>query len=144
LKAKDSFDGRSSARTWLTTILRNKIIDYYRKTTAQTATYLNTSGETNLEPEFDEHGRWIPERAPKDWGAPTEAIFEQNEFLRILKACLEVLADLTARVFMLKEMDGVDSKSICQALDISPSNLWVILHRARKSLRRCIEKNWLG
>ena len=143
LKGQKEFKQRSSVRTWLTSILRNKIIDYYRKNANRSEQSWTGNDDEDSDPAFDDHGRWIPERAPQDWGEQPEKLFGQQEFLRVLKACLKLLAGLSARVFTLREIDGWESEMICRELAITPSNLWVLLHRARKSLRGCLEKAWL-
>jgi RNA polymerase sigma-70 factor (ECF subfamily) len=61
-----------------------------------------------------------------------------------MRMCLDKLPPRVAQVFMMREMDGAKSKEICGDLNISESNLWVILHRARMALRECLEINWFG
>ena len=139
LKAHDRFEGASSLRTWFVSILKHKIIDHYRKAQRQ-----KTHEERDVGGEFQEDGKWIMERAPSEWGDNPEASFDQKEFYLVLQQCLATLPDRIAHVFSLREIDGMDSKNICKTLDISSSNLWVILHRARSLLRRCLDVNWFG
>lgn len=143
LRNAQNFEGRSSERTWLTSILKNKIIDYLRRKQK------NLFEQTDFnQPEFVEDGplkgRWKESMAPSDWGALPDAVFEQSEFRTVLAKCLSGLPLNIATVFTLREVDGLDSKEVCKELGITSSNLWVMLHRARTGLRRCLELNWMN
>lgn len=138
LKTKESFKGNSSERTWFTSILKRKIIDRYRKTSSQPE--LNSIDSS--EDDFLEDGHWNPARAPRDWDALPDELVSQREFMHILKRCIRAIPNTLASVFTMKEIDGEKSTDICKELNISASNLWVMLHRARTHLRRCLEQNW--
>ncbi len=138
LNAISSFKGDSSERTWFTGILKRKIIDRYRKTSNQPE--INSIDST--EDDFLENGHWNPERAPRDWEALPDELVRQSEFMRILKRCIKAIPKKLAGVFTMKEIDGEKSADICKEFNISSSNLWVMLHRARTQLRRCLELNW--
>ncbi len=135
-----NFDGKSSERTWFVSILKHKIIDHYRKQGRQ-AKYFESPGVSE---DFQENGFWKLDQAPGDWGEHPEEQLQQKEFILILRECLKALPKKIAAVFTLKEMEGLDSKSICKELDITSSNLWVMLHRARHQLRKCLDMNWFG
>ena len=81
--------------------------------------------------------------APKAWASPDESLVSK-EFQGVLKGCLSRLPDKVAQVFLLREIDGVPSAEICKDLGVSPNNLWVMLHRGRMGLRRCLEAHWFG
>lgn len=147
IKGSDAFAGRSSERSWLFGILRNKLIDHYRRQSRQI-------GINDLHPVFPEEegafgtsgpGKdgWVLRTAPQAWDTPEEQLVAK-EFQQVLKSCLAGLPDRVAQVFMLREIDGVSSEEICKDLGVSPNNLWVMLHRARMGLRRCLEVNWFG
>jgi len=138
LESRRNFSEKSSLKTWLTAILKHKIIDYYRRASRQVG-FDSDEEENNL---FDESGFW--REYPADWHATPESLFEQKEFQRILQACLAALPKNLAEVFTLREIEGLDAKEICEILDISPNNYWVLLHRARLRLRDAVEKKWLG
>jgi RNA polymerase sigma-70 factor (ECF subfamily) len=87
-------------------------------------------------------GSWAKGQGPSDWGSHPEQQLNQKEFMIVLKSCLDELPDRFSQVFIMKEMDEYQTDEICKELDISSSNLWVMLHRARAQLRKCIEKNW--
>jgi RNA polymerase sigma-70 factor, ECF subfamily len=148
LTSIDSFQGGSTLRTWLTSILKFKIIDWQRNITAERARSVSTTpacedgDETDpnwLDPLFDESGHWRQQFS--DWGQP-EAAFEQKAFFEVFERCLSKLPANTARAFFLREVAGDDAADVCEELCVSTSNLWVMLHRARNSLRECIERNW--
>jgi RNA polymerase sigma-70 factor (TIGR02943 family) len=138
--SRETFKGRSSEKTWLVGILKNKIIDYFRKKNREMpAEKIELMADT-LSDAFDESGHWRVGPAP--WDTNPDAQFEQEEFMVILQQCIERLPERLAQVFVLREMDELETKKICKLLGISASNAWVMLHRARASLRECLEKNW--
>ena len=143
LQAASGFSGKSSVKTWLTGILRHKIVDVIRKK-ASAPTFATLDEECQIDDFdalFDETGHW--ENPPADWGNP-EADLERREFRDIMDFCLEKLPPNTARVFMMREVMELESDEICKELAITSTNLWVIMYRARMSLRECLEKNWFG
>jgi RNA polymerase sigma-70 factor (ECF subfamily) len=146
LEGVAGFGGRSSLRTWLTSILRFKIIDCQRRTIAERARQAFEPGELEggeawLDELFDETGHW--REAPQAWADP-EAAFEQRRFWEALEGCLGRLPGGAQRVFFKREVLGEETDTICKEEGISPSNCWVILHRARLSLRACLEERWFG
>jgi DNA-directed RNA polymerase specialized sigma24 family protein len=88
-------------------------------------------------------GEWHKQHAPKEWNVSESSPVEQGEFRKILAVCLGKLPKTWSSVFSLKHIDEESSGQICKELDISPSNYWVILHRAKLQMRECLEKNWL-
>ena len=88
-------------------------------------------------------GHWTVEARPGRWADP-DASFEQQQFWRVFEACLDHLPAKTARVFMMREILGLETGEICKETGISTSNCWVVLHRARMSLRRCLETTWFA
>jgi len=143
LKGLNSFRGESTELTWLTSILRRKVIDHYRKssTKKETAASQFTSP---FHSDGDHEGHWIMERAPKDWQTRTEDPMQQDEFQRIMDICLSLLPDKWKSVFILKVIEELQSDDVCKEIGCTSSNLWVILHRARLQLRECIENKWLS
>jgi len=144
LKSIKKFEQKSSVQTWLITILKNKIIDHYRKSFTDDENTSPSIIPTDNFGDYLENGMWNSERAPKNWDKSAEDIFEETEFFNILHQCLALLPEQSQRVFSLREIDGMKSKEICKELDISASNLWVLLHRARNGLRKCLEKIWIA
>ncbi len=143
IKRKESFEGKSQVRTWLVGILRNKIFDHFRKIgREQTFSDLRYREDADEEM-FDENGGWKPEVAPKPWdaGERVEAL-DRPEFWRVMTGCLDKIPKRVGDVFMLREMEECSTEEICRSLSVTPNNLWVMLHRARASLRQCMEMNW--
>jgi RNA polymerase sigma-70 factor (ECF subfamily) len=142
LKAKDSFRGDSSELTWLLSILKRKVIDFYRKKSKKKE-FAAANFSKPFQDEDGLQGHWIMERAPKDWEKATHAPTRQDEFQDIIAFCLSLLPEKWRAVFVLKVMEEIESDEVCKEIGCTSSNLWVILHRARLKMRECIEKKWL-
>lgn len=139
LKAMKNFEGKASERTWLVAILKRKIIDYYRKINS-------TKGKAEVRMNFyndgENEGDWLEERVPQTWGNDADKDIENAELGEALSKCIEKLPEKYAMVFRMKTLQDFDTEEICKELDITSSNLWVIIHRARTQLRKCMEDNW--
>lgn len=143
LESIKNFRGESSEKTWLFSILKNKVIDYYRKKGSEkTVPASSAAGEENEDFFFDDTGHWRSKVLPTDWGAVHDETREK-EFLEILRKCLARLTAQCRGVFTMKYMEEMESDEVCKELAISSSNYWVIIHRAKLQLRHCLEKNWL-
>ena len=144
---KANFAGKSSEKSWLTGILKNKIFDYYRKAGRETSftdlDFFKEEQDNSFHQEGPHKEAWLHEKGPMEWPNPS-ANLENEEFWKAFHQCAGKLPKNVAQVFLLREMDDVDSGEICEMLNISPGNLWVMLHRARMALRRCLELNWFG
>ncbi|APD07253.1 putative RNA polymerase sigma factor [Flavobacteriaceae bacterium UJ101] len=140
-KAKDGFKGNASEKTWLTSILKRKIIDYYRKNSSK-KTYSFTEMDSFFNQEGNKVGVWVDSKTPQNWGKSIDQLIENQELGQTLEHCLDKLPEKLYQPFKMKTLDDVDSKEICKILNISTSNLWVMLHRARLNLRDCLETNW--
>ncbi|MDZ7724436.1 MAG: sigma-70 family RNA polymerase sigma factor [candidate division KSB1 bacterium] len=140
LRTFHSFDAKSSERTWFISILKHKIIDHYRKQSRRSDLFSDDAAPE--EKDYQEDGFWNMQRAPSDWGSQPEEELQRQEFMAVLRRCMEQLPKTFAAVFSLRELEGLSSKAICKELDITSSNLWVLLHRARHRLRRCLEDTW--
>jgi len=139
LQKPDAFAGRSNRKTWLVGILRNKIIDQIRLHARECR--LGTDEDAlDIEDEVFAADGHFSER-PSDWGRP-DSDLQQKQFLAILEACVERLPDQQGRVFLMKEWLELDGDSICKEIGIQPTNLWVLLHRARLRLRECLQQRW--
>ncbi len=144
LQAIEQFQGRSSLKTWVFSILKRKIIDIMRSRRRElTVSQMTATGDD--EREFDElfnnRGFWATEHKPHRWTEPEDSL-EQQQFWRVFELCLDHLPTRTAQVFSMRELLGLDTDEICKELDITTSNCWVILHRARMGLRLCLEEQW--
>lgn len=141
-----SYGGKSSERTWLTGILKHKIIDHFRKYSREVPLDPAETDLSEFDPlferqdEFKDH--WHDTLSPRIWSMPPDQALQQNEFFGVLQNCISKLPERVAGVFTLREMNGLETAEICEILSLSASNFWVMMHRARMSLRRCIEINW--
>jgi len=142
LKSKKNFKGKSSEKTWLTGILRHKIIDSIRKQYREPIFQDNQLDSRVNDEIFDGNGKWIT--GPAKWASNPELLLEQKSFLNILKKCFHNLPKRPSRALALRELEGESTQTICKVLNISSTNCWVILHRARALMRECIEANWLA
>lgn len=144
LKGKGSFSGRSSERTWMVGILKHKIIDHYRKDFREKPVTdlqnLQSEEEQTVDQFYDAMDN--PRKYPKDWMPDQEAVLNSKEFWSVLHGCMDKLPKTTSAAFAMRELDDMDTPAICKELGISPTNLWVMLHRARLQLRECLERNW--
>ncbi|MFC2080062.1 sigma-70 family RNA polymerase sigma factor [Bacteroidota bacterium] len=147
LKGKDNFKGISTEKTWLTSILKRKIIDIYRKkSTSKETSFQNLNLEINddnfYRSEEPFNGHWKEGEGPHSNSLMPEGEVENNELREILEKCISLLPENLASVFIMKMIDDASSDEICNELEITPSNVWVMMHRARLKLRNCIENNW--
>lgn len=139
------FEGRAALRTWVFAILKNKIVDAMRDRWRKGKLDLDATGEYDgdLDKLFKPNGTWQPHERPADWGDPEQAL-ESSRFWQVLEQCMAELPPATAQVFAMREFLELEVEEICMELQITPSNCWVILHRARMGLRRSLEKRGLG
>ncbi len=135
----DNFKGEISEKNWLFTILKNKIIDHYRKASTRLTEGLPDNTDDTY---FDDAGHWAKQAGPNDWGTGLSETVERKEFYEILDKCRKKLKDIQSAVFTMKYLDGLDSEAICKELNITASNFWVLVHRAKLQLRACLERNW--
>lgn len=144
LEKVKTFEGRSSERTWLTAILRNKIVDVYRKKSSGLVNIEVKQAEEEQADFFDsEYGHWNSGPAPRPFGIDNYDPLASKEFNSILMKCMQKLPALWLSVFTMKHMDDEATDRICAELKLTPSNFWVIIHRAKLNLRACLQKNWI-
>lgn len=135
-----SFRGECTERTWLTGILRNKIIDHYRRKARRPALL-----STDLEkPGLDQESgiSWIERQADIRTTHRPVAAAERNEFLSELESAVEELPGKMGQAFRLRELQGRSTEEITRELKISKANLWVLIHRAKQSLGESLGEHW--
>jgi RNA polymerase sigma-70 factor (ECF subfamily) len=131
-------------QTWLVAILKRKIIDHLRKASRESAVRTETPADADFSDFFDERGHWTQEAAPSSWNVDPDTALEQKDFMAVLHGCLSKMPPKLRDAFVLRELEEATSEEIMKSLDISSSNVWVLLHRARLKLRACVESNWLS
>lgn len=142
LSASERFTGGSSVRTWLTGILRHKIIDHFRKAGREQSIDASAedSGTDDIDAMFRD-GRYV--QVPVDWGDP-ERLLSERRFMEALERCVQGLPAAASQAFLMREIMGFETEDICKELGVSTTNCWVLLHRARMRLRACLDESWFG
>lgn len=146
LQSASGFEGKAEMRTWLIGILKHKIADHWRRNVREVSvpefTQTNEDDdETKQEEFFMSTGHW--NGGPKVWADP-EAALKQEEFWTIYEACQNKLPPKMAKVFMLRELVGLEADEVCREAGLSEANYWVTMHRARLRLRECLEIRWFN
>ncbi|WP_242132806.1 sigma-70 family RNA polymerase sigma factor [Aestuariivivens marinum] len=138
LKSMENFKGEASERTWLVSILKRKIIDNYRKINSN-------KGKAEIRINYNDtenEGDWLEERVADPFDRTAEDSIQNSELGDAIHDCLSKLPQKQADVFKLKTIQGFETEIICNELNITPSNLWVIIHRARTAMANCLKQNW--
>lgn len=145
LESRSKFSGKSSPKTWLTGILKHKIIDLFRKQVKEATQFSLEaeleSGVGDFDALFQPDGHW--NTGPQAWADPFKNL-ENKKFWEIFEICAKLMPPNTARAFMMREFLGLSTEEICKDMQISATNCWVMLYRARMSLRLCLQHNWFG
>ena len=136
--------GRSSERTWLVGIMKHKVIDYFRRVGRMTQFQWTIDEEESesFENSGPWRGHWREDQAPVSWPVDAATVLESREFWEAFDRCLSQLPQQIAIAFTLREIDGLSANEICEILQITPNNLFVILHRGRAKLRQLLETEW--
>ncbi|AEF53263.1 RNA polymerase factor sigma-70 [Marinomonas posidonica] len=142
----DKFGRQAALKTWVFSILKNKLIDLLRKekrlvVASQLEEGPNISGEALMDKLFSENGHWQKHERPQKWDDPDHGI-ENEHFWRVFDACLNALPEKYGRLFMMREFLEMETPEICHNEEISVTSLNVTLYRARLRLRECLEDNW--
>jgi RNA polymerase sigma-70 factor (ECF subfamily) len=125
----------------LIAILKHKIVDHIRKKSREQDSDKLESLTDDIDMNFTDRGDW--RSRPTKWAKNPIKLYEQKEFMDVLYRCLGVLPIRQSEAFILREMDGLSTEEICKELNITATNSWVILYRARMLLRQCLEANWI-
>lgn len=146
LRSLESYAGKAAERTWLVGILKNKVADHFRKGAREVTFDPTETDLSEFDPMFERtdewENHWHDTLSPRIWHRSPEESLEQSEFFGVLQDCLAKLPERVANAFTLREMNDIDAVEVCEILGLTQSNFWVMMHRARMSLRRCIEINW--
>lgn len=139
LKSADNYKGEAAERTWLVAILKRKVIDHYRKINSKKG---KAEVRMNYSSQSDSEGDWLEEQVADPFSTTSNNFLENEELGEAIQNCISKLPKKQSQVFVMKTIQGIDTEDICNELDINPSNLWVMIHRARTALMGCLNKNW--
>ena len=139
LKSAKNYKGNASERTWLIAILKRKVIDHYRKINSKKG---QAEVRMHYNPHSDAEGDWLEEQVADPFGELEHNRIENEELGLAIQECISKLPKKQSKVFNMKTIQGMDTKAICKELNINPSNLWVMIHRARTALMDCLNENW--
>ena len=139
LKSAKNFKGDAAERTWLIAILKRKVIDHYRKINSKKG---KAEVRMSYSSQTDAEGDWLEERIADPNSNFENDAMENEELGLAIQKCISKLPKKQAQVFIMKTIEGMETEDICNELNITASNLWVIIHRARTSLVSCLENNW--
>lgn len=145
LQHVSSFSGKCAFKTWVFTILKNKIIDIIRqrsKLVPVSEFFQSEDNDLSIDALFNQRGHWHKHMSPQAWHTPEE-MMEQEDFWLVFEACLNHLPAKYAQVFMLREMIELSTEEICCKLELSISHLNVLMYRSRARLRECLENKWM-
>jgi RNA polymerase sigma-70 factor (ECF subfamily) len=137
IKALPDFQARSSLKTWLLQITSNGAKTRLRRERRQIS--LDDGWEAVSSDKFDHTGHRIEDVLPWDMDTP-DALLENTQLQSVIDACYQSLPPNQRAVLTMYELEGIEMKEICNILDLSSSNVRVLLHRARASLHQSIEK----
>ncbi len=137
-----NFEGRSSVRSWLISILKHKIIDHIRKVSRRRKVMGQLDDDPLIERVFDGSGHFATDVTP--WTEDPSVLLERKDFQAQLESCIASLPERLGRAFMLREVEQMSSEEVCNVLGVTSTNLWVMLHRARLRLRTCLETKWFS
>ncbi|MFD0862728.1 sigma-70 family RNA polymerase sigma factor [Sungkyunkwania multivorans] len=139
LKSMENFKGEASERTWLISILKRKIIDHYRKINSKKG---QAEVRMSYNSDSESEGDWLEERVADKFDLNAEDSMQNEELGLAIEDCIGKLPEKQSTIFKMKTIQGYDTEVICNELNITPSNLWVIIHRARTALMGCLEESW--
>ena len=136
------FSGQSTEKTWLVGILKHKVVDFIRKASRERVYEDVSEAEDRVDDSIDRKGHWKTGEA--EWRVHPQKAYEQREFWGVFEACLDKLQERLRIVFSRRELEGSTAEEICNELNITATNLWVMLYRARTKLKLCLEENWFA
>lgn len=139
LRNRDQFSGRGSEKAWLIGILKRKIVDLIRSRKRDRTVAPSESSDFS-EMLFDKNGSWQQEMRSAMKNSFDS--LDRKEFWQILRKCMELLPSRHADVFTLRVMEQEEAETVCEMLEISQANYWVMLHRARLQLAGCMTRRW--
>ncbi len=140
--ARKSFRGDCAERTWLTGVLRNKIIDHYRRNARRP---MMLAGD--FEAQREEEGPatpWLENRANERDTFDPDTATQRAEMMTLLDEAVNRLPESMGKAYRMREIQGRSTEEITRALNITKGNLWVLIHRAKQSLKEQLHGAWIG
>lgn len=141
-RSREGFSRQSTVKTWLTGIMKHKIMDYYRKLKPEQSDENIDNFSYSLDNLFNEQEKW--KIKPGEWAGDPQNLVEGKELMAAIQMCLADMPKKMSLAFTLREKEGATTSEICEILQTGENNCWVILSRARMLLRRCLEVNWFS
>ena len=141
LKSAKNYQGTATERTWLIAILKRKVIDYYRKINSKKG---KAEVRINYNSDTESEGDWLEEQVADPESILENDFIENEELGLAIQECISKLPQKQSKVFTMKTIRGLSTEDICNELGINPSNLWVMVHRARTALMGCLNENWFA
>lgn len=139
LNSAKNYKGDAAERTWLVAILKRKVIDHYRKINSKKG---KAEVRVNYSAGSDAEGDWLEEQVADPFSKDGDSSIENEELGLAIQECISKLPKKQSLVFNMKTIQGMSTEDICNELGINPSNLWVMIHRARTALMGCLNENW--
>ena len=140
LRSKSTFKGTSSLKTWLISILKNKTIDHFRRVAFEQPAAGFSGKDDPIIDLFDKQGKWITE--PPKWEGDPQKLVENGQFWNTIQRCIAGFPERLAHIFTLRELNEMTTSEITELMDISQQNCWTLLHRARLSMKQCLNAKW--
>lgn len=141
LHRPETYKGQAQLKTWLVGILKYKILDHLRAYRHDALQDNSPDAQTDPLDDMPFNAQGKHAETPCDWGGPQQQLHER-QFLQVLEACLEKLPPVQARLFLMREWLELTAEETCKEMGLTPTNLYVQLHRARLRLRACLDLNW--
>lgn len=140
LKGVDRYDGRVDIKYWLRGILRNKVVDHFRKSSREIP--VEDDELEAMQNKFSQKAFGVPTTRPQPWQFDVRHDLDRDAFWTTFEQCMQKLKGTTREAFAMKMLEEMETQEICKILEIEPNHLWVLLHRARGALKKCLELNW--
>lgn len=144
LKSFESFESKSSPKTWLFTILNHKIIDHYRKAATRMERLNSEENKSKFQVTdslFDQNDNWTANGLEGPWHQDKN-LMDDPSFEGVFVACMDDLPKDWRIAISSKYILEKKATEICQELNITASNYWQVIHRAKLLLKKCLEVGW--
>lgn len=146
LKSFENFQNKSQPKTWLISILNHKISDHFSKTSKNkivNSKSMSSDDATHLiDSYYDDNGGWQKDSFSNVWDKEDASLLDNPDFIKVWEACMEDLPPKWKEAITSKYIFDKKSDEISQELNISVTNYWQYISRAKVLLKKCIEVYW--